>query len=126
MKSTIVDNDGNVTCPHCGAKNNFTVKRSGKAKLGFGIVALPLIALAPKHLQCNGCGAMLTRGTAEGAIERSKPAKGGRLNAAAEAVNNVKELRKLGLTDDEIRPLIKRGVTLEQYRQESEEQARNN
>ena len=114
MKSTQVDADGNVTCPNCGAVNSFTVKRSGKAKGAMALVALPAIALAPKRLQCNGCGAMLKRGTAEEALRRVGP--GARLAAAAEAVNAVKELRAAGVPDDEIKALMKGGASIEQVR----------
>jgi ribosomal protein S27E len=62
MKTTRVDANGNVRCPTCGARNSFTVKRTGKAKWGvgptFGVAALG----APKRLKCNGCGTNLKRG----------------------------------------------------------------
>jgi phage FluMu protein Com len=62
MKTTVVDGDGNVACPHCGARNSFTVKRTGKAKLMGGLtVGLGALA-APKRLKCNGCGKNLKRG----------------------------------------------------------------
>jgi large subunit ribosomal protein L7/L12 len=62
MKSTVIDADGNVTCPNCGAKNNFTSKRSGKAK-GWGIATIGVFAVAmPKRLQCQGCGTYLKTG----------------------------------------------------------------
>lgn len=32
MKTTKVDDQGNVICSTCGAANSFTVKRTGKAK----------------------------------------------------------------------------------------------
>jgi hypothetical protein len=61
MKKTIVDDDGNVCCPRCGAKNSFTVKRTGKAKL-LGVATIGLGAVVmPKRLKCNGCGANLKR-----------------------------------------------------------------
>lgn len=63
MKSTKVIDD-QVKCPVCGAVNSFTVKRTGKAKVLTGLVALPLIAVAPKRLRCNGCGTNLKTGTA--------------------------------------------------------------
>jgi hypothetical protein len=63
MKSTYVDpKTGDVVCPVCGARNQFTVKRTAKAKwagvptLGIGTLALP------KRLSCNGCGTNLKRG----------------------------------------------------------------
>lgn len=61
MKRTQVDETGDVRCPKCGARNSFTVKRTGKAKfvgvvtLGVGVVAMP------KRLKCNGCGTNLKR-----------------------------------------------------------------
>jgi DNA-directed RNA polymerase subunit RPC12/RpoP len=63
MKTTQVDPEtGDVRCPHCGARNSFTAKRTGKAKLTAG-VTLGVGALAmPKRLKCNGCGANLKRG----------------------------------------------------------------
>jgi hypothetical protein len=62
MKSTVVDEEGNVRCPVCNAKDSFTQKRTGKAKwagtitLGVGVLAMP------KRLKCNGCGTNLKRG----------------------------------------------------------------
>lgn len=54
MKRTVVDENGDVRCPKCGAKNSFMTKRTGKGKLTAGL-------LAPKRLKCNGCGANLKR-----------------------------------------------------------------
>lgn len=63
MKSTVVDESGDVRCPKCGARNSFTVKRTGKAKLIAGVATGGVgIALMPKRLKCNGCGANLRRG----------------------------------------------------------------
>lgn len=61
MKKTIVK-DGKVTCPHCGAQNSFTPKRSTKAKVIGGATVGVGALLAPKRLQCNGCGRHLKRG----------------------------------------------------------------
>lgn len=62
MKKTVIDEEGDVRCPKCGAKNSFTVKRTGKAKWA-GAVTLGVGALVmPKRLKCNGCGANLKRG----------------------------------------------------------------
>lgn len=59
MKSTVVDEYGDVVCPYCGAKNSFTSKRSGKAKVGLGLTVGVGALLAPKRLQCQGCGKYL-------------------------------------------------------------------
>lgn len=62
MKRTVIDENGDVRCPKCGARNSFTQKRSGKAKMmgatmgGLGVLAMP------KRLKCNGCGTNLKRG----------------------------------------------------------------
>lgn len=62
MKTTVVDENGDVRCPKCGARNSFTTKRSGKAKL-VGVATVGVGALVmPKRLKCNGCGIMLKRG----------------------------------------------------------------
>lgn len=62
MKKTVIDEDGDVRCPKCGARNSFTVKRTGKAKL-VGIATVGAGALVmPKRLKCNGCGTNLKRG----------------------------------------------------------------
>ena len=59
MKSTTVDEEGNVVCPKCGAKNQFAIKRTGKAKwaavatVGVGVLAMP------KRAKCLGCGTNL-------------------------------------------------------------------
>lgn len=56
MKKTIVDEAGDVRCPHCNSRNSFVAKRSGMAKwiavptIGIGVLAMP------KRLRCNGCG----------------------------------------------------------------------
>jgi ribosomal protein S27E len=52
MKSTKVDLEGNVTCPKCGTKNQFAIKRGGKAKL-IGI------ATVEWRVKCLGCGTSL-------------------------------------------------------------------
>lgn len=54
MKSTVVNETGEVLCPKCGAKS-FSQKRSVKGKVMAGF-------MAPKRLKCNGCGEMLKRG----------------------------------------------------------------
>lgn len=62
MKSTEIDEEGDVRCPSCGAKNSFTSKRTGKAKLlGVATVGVGAVVM-PKRLKCNGCGANLKRG----------------------------------------------------------------
>lgn len=59
MKSTVVDADGNVKCPVCGAVNSFTAKRTGKAKVaGVATIGIGVVAM-PKRLRCNGCGTNL-------------------------------------------------------------------
>ena len=79
MKSTIVDADGNVRCPVCGAANSFTAKRTAKAK-ALGGVAVGVGALAaPKRLRCNGCGTYLKASGGE-----AKPSLGERLDATAD------------------------------------------
>ena len=54
MKSTIVDPDGMVRCPKCGAMS-FTSQRTIKGKIASGL-------LAPRRLKRNGCGTALKRG----------------------------------------------------------------
>lgn len=61
MKKTVVDEEGDVRCPKCGARNSFTVKRTGKAKWGVGLTLGVGALAAPKRLKCNGCGANLKR-----------------------------------------------------------------
>lgn len=63
MKSTYVDpTTGDVVCPVCGARNQFTVKRTAKAKwTGIATVGVGMAAM-PKRLSCNGCGSNLKRG----------------------------------------------------------------
>lgn len=61
MKSTVVDEQGDVRCPKCGARNSFTVKRTGKAKVAGAMMGGVGIAVMPKRLKCNGCGANLKR-----------------------------------------------------------------
>lgn len=87
MRSTVVDEEGNVKCPSCGATNSFTAKRTGKAKMAGAAAGGVGILVMPKRLKCNGCGANLKRDTA-GAV-RSK-------NQALRA--RRKELRDSGLS----------------------------
>lgn len=54
MRSTQVNEAGDVVCPKCSAKS-FSQKRSAKGKMTMGF-------MAPKRLKCNGCGQMLKRG----------------------------------------------------------------
>lgn len=64
VKRTVVDSSGDVRCPTCGARNSFTSKRTGKAKLiGVATVGVGVVAM-PKRLKCNGCGTNLKRGAA--------------------------------------------------------------
>ncbi len=51
MKKTIVDEQGDVRCPNCGARNSFTVKRTGKAKWAVGVTAGVAALAAPKRLK---------------------------------------------------------------------------
>jgi DNA-directed RNA polymerase subunit RPC12/RpoP len=59
VRHTEVTVDGDVRCPKCGARNQFTPKRTGKAKLmvvatgGVGVLA------TSKKLKCQGCGTNL-------------------------------------------------------------------
>lgn len=79
MKSTIVDADGNVRCPVCGAANSFTSKRTAKAKvLGGAAVGVGALA-APKRLRCNGCGTYLKASGGD-----AKPALAERLDATSD------------------------------------------
>lgn len=72
MKSTFIDQNGDVRCPNCGARNNFVSKRTAKAKWATGVAAVATLGIAaaaapvviPKRLKCNGCGANLKRGGA--------------------------------------------------------------
>lgn len=61
MKRTKVDENGDVRCPKCGARNSFTVKRTAKAKWTAGVTMGVSALAAPKRLKCNGCGANLKR-----------------------------------------------------------------
>lgn len=61
MKHTVVDEAGDVRCPKCGARNSFTVKRTGKAKVAGAMMGGVGIAVMPKRLKCNGCGTNLKR-----------------------------------------------------------------
>lgn len=68
MKTTKVDENGDVRCPKCGARNAFTSKRTGKAKLLGGLAVGVGALAAPKRLQCQGCGTYLKQ---EGALARA-------------------------------------------------------
>ncbi len=79
MRRVTVTN-GDVVCPRCGARNQFTAKRTGKAKwaavptLGIGVLAMP------KRLHCNGCGKNLKR-SSPGFDDASLEAWEGKLDA---------------------------------------------
>lgn len=62
MKSTQLDANGDVRCPKCGARNSFTAKRTGKAKLGVLATGGVGVLATSKKLKCNGCGTNLKRG----------------------------------------------------------------
>ena len=93
MKSTFTDTDGNVVCPVCGAKNQFTSKRSGKGKLAAGV-------LAPKRLKCNGCGTNLKRGGASSGSTLSRLQTAQLLVADGMTYAEIGELRKQGVNLD--------------------------
>lgn len=63
MKSTWVDDEGNVRCPKCGGKQ-FTSKRTGKAKWAGALAMGVGMAVMPKRLKCQGCGENLKTGSA--------------------------------------------------------------
>lgn len=52
MKKVVVDEEGDVRCPKCGAKN-FVGKRTIKGAIVGGFV------FAPKRAKCLGCGKTL-------------------------------------------------------------------
>lgn len=89
MKSTIVDTDGNVRCPVCNG-TSFTLKRTGKAKLGAGVAGVLTLgvggALAigamPKRVYCLGCGENLKTGKPG---DSAAPVAAGAASAAAAA-----------------------------------------
>lgn len=56
MERTIIDENGDVQCPKCGARDAFTSKRTAKGKMAAGLAA-------PKRLQCQGCGTYLKPGS---------------------------------------------------------------
>jgi phage FluMu protein Com len=58
MKRAEMTEEGQLHCPHCGAANSFTSKRSRKAKLLLAPVPISILA-APKRLRCMNCGASL-------------------------------------------------------------------
>src|SRR5262245_22370169 len=89
MKSTYVDpTTGDVVCPVCGARNQFTVKRTAKAKwmavptVGVGVLAMP------KRLSCNGCGTNLKRGGSSAVPGTPQDAKNQSRSSNPENVSN--------------------------------------
>lgn len=95
MKTTIVDPNGDVRCPVCGARNSFTVKRTGKAKF-IGVATVGVGALAmPKRLQCNGCGANLKRAdSVESKVDQQRQRSGERLEGLKDDHQSKMEIRK--------------------------------
>ena len=61
MKNIQVDTDGNQRCAYCGGKNCFTLKRTFRSKMLFGVGAL----LTDKKLKCQLCGEYNKTGSAE-------------------------------------------------------------
>jgi hypothetical protein len=99
MKSTVIDEQGDVRCPVCGAVNSFTVKRTGKAKLVGGLAVGVGALAAPKRLQCNGCGTNLKRGSA------SKPnSLASRAEKAQQQRQDFKRNRKARRSDEALSP----------------------
>jgi hypothetical protein len=122
MKSTYVDEDGDVRCPVCGARNSFTTKRTGKAKL-LGAAPVGIGALAvPKRVQCNGCGTYLRREPTsqqqQAIAERRKTSPKSTTEEMAAALNAVKALRELGVPDNEIKSRRKQGISPAQQLEE--------
>jgi hypothetical protein len=106
MKSTYVDAEGNVVCPVCGAKNNFTSKRTGKGKAA-GIVTVGVGAvLLPKRLKCNGCGTNLKRGDV--GQSAAAPVK----LTARDRLVLTKRLTDSGMTLTEVKKALDEGVDL--------------
>ena len=82
MKSTRVDENGDVRCPKCGAKNSFSVKRTGRAKVLGGLAVGVGALAAPKRLQCQGCGSYLKPEKRRPLPKRATPRPGRPLSAA--------------------------------------------
>ena len=55
MKNVLVNADGDLLCPACGAKQQFSYRRTRGAKLAAGITVGVGMLAAPKRLQCLGC-----------------------------------------------------------------------
>lgn len=55
MKKGVLLPDGRIACPVCRS-TEYRLKRSVGAKVGLGVVALPLILAAPKRMKCLSCG----------------------------------------------------------------------
>ena len=87
VRNPVVDQDGDVRCPKCGARNAFSVKRSGKGKL-MGAM------LAPKRLQCQGCGAYLK----QTAMTRHRAGATGKLSDPPPSLGGVDGTHRVVLT----------------------------
>lgn len=97
MKKTIIDEEGDVRCPKCGARNSFTVKRTGKAKVMGGLAVGVGALAAPKRLQCQGCGTYLKQGAP--ARSSARPAKPEKLSTRVDRAHSALDL-KHQLDDD--------------------------
>lgn len=107
VKSTVIDENGDVRCPVCGAKNSFTAKRTGKAKLIGGATVGVGALLAPKRLRCNGCGTNLKAADpVEHNLERSAARSAARRD---ELKSKLEERRRI--RNDESRSAEERGAT---------------
>lgn len=56
MRDVLMNADGELVCPHCGAKQQFSYRRTAVGKVAMGVSVGLVGALAlPKRLQCLGC-----------------------------------------------------------------------
>lgn len=56
VKNVLINADGGLVCPGCGARQQFSYRRTAAGKVAMGVTAGVLGALAlPKRLQCIGC-----------------------------------------------------------------------
>jgi hypothetical protein len=114
MKNIRIDPEGNQRCWNCGGQNCFTLKRTFRSKVLFGVGAL----LADKKLKCQLCGEYNQTGSAEPfegpdnqRLAQTAPGSASTASATLHP-RSVEDLARDGKTTDAIKMLREQTPTL--------------
>ena len=92
MKKGVLLPDGRIACPVCRSTEH-RLKRSAGAKVGLGVVALPLILAAPKRVKCLSCGELYQARAERTPVVRALPPPAPTLPVPAEPGTVTRTLR---------------------------------